>query len=300
MHTVIEHYYAIFECGIHKFKYRLPRQKGNLFLSSLNDILLQPYMQNSPSQCIHVKHALSTPVYCILLFHIWSGVNLDFAVYPSEYCSHNCPCTRRLTGFVWRSTLWMNDSVLRIIFGQMCAAFFFFYTLYAWTCFFWAHSIYVIISAFHIFRIWHVDKLLAHLRQLKVKNVQLPIFVWINKQRNGFWLVGRASSFWKRYLKIGNVSKITDGDICLEAHCLITNVQPERVFFFGNSDQEFLPSLTFFQMGNIFQKKKKKKKGETICFQRNVLTPKEWGIVKDLYFLKRMYNVKMFAYACFV
>ncbi len=64
-----------FKCGIHKFKYRLPRQKGNLFLSSLNEILLQPYMQNSRGRrCLSVHTCLSmlsTPVYCISLFHIW-------------------------------------------------------------------------------------------------------------------------------------------------------------------------------------------------------------------------------------
>lgn len=51
----------------------------------------------------------------------------------------------------------MNDSVLRIIFGQMCAAFFFLFCFlllhFMHKCvFIWAHSIHVIISALHRFR----------------------------------------------------------------------------------------------------------------------------------------------------
>lgn len=44
-----------------------------------------------------------------------------------------------------------------------------------------------------------------------------------------------------------NGQQITDGDICLEADRLFTNVKPVFLFF----DPEFLPCPTSFQMGNI-------------------------------------------------
>lgn len=46
----------------------------------------------------------------------------------------------------------MNDSVLRIIFGQMQAAFPFIFTLYGYMFHFGLTPISVIISAFHIFK----------------------------------------------------------------------------------------------------------------------------------------------------
>lgn len=57
--------------------------------------------------------------------------------------------------------------------------------------------------------------------------------------------------------------QITDGDICLEAHRLIADVTPECL-----RSKEFLSS-------QIFQFDKILKEGKTICFQRNVLTPKD-------------------------
>lgn len=61
-------------------------------------------------------------------------MSLDFVVDTSKYCSHEC-CTTALLlhaveNWICLKEYLMNDSVLRIIFGQMCAAFFFSFTLF--------------------------------------------------------------------------------------------------------------------------------------------------------------------------
>lgn len=139
MHNVSEHNYAILSKAF-KFKYLTLLDK-NLFPPS-HDILLQLYMQNSSDsgclfQCIHIKHASWAPVYCssyltfgvVWIWTLWCVHQVLFLwmlhrSFPFTCCFASVVTSWKLTGFVWRCAQWVNDSVLRINFGQCILLFF--------------------------------------------------------------------------------------------------------------------------------------------------------------------------------